>query len=98
VTNVIKLSTQNTFLSINVLIYHMFVLSLYQQIKTTNNMEEYKGLKLGDKVKNKWREKTLQNCKIIEISENRLPLIKVIAEDGEEHFIPYMDIQLLNNK
>jgi len=60
-------------------------------------MEEYKGFKLGDKVKNKHREKTVQNCEIIEISEKRLPLIKVI-ENGEEHFIPYMDLQLLNKK
>jgi hypothetical protein len=61
-------------------------------------MDEYKGFKVGDRVKNKHREKTLQNCEIIEISEKRLPNILVIGEDGEEHIIPYMDMQLLNNK
>ena len=59
-------------------------------------MDEYKGFKVGDKVKNKWRENTLQNCEIIEISEKRLPNILVIAEDGEEHIIPYMDMELIN--
>lgn len=59
-------------------------------------MNEYKGFKVGDKVKNKWRENTLQNCEIIEITEKRLPIILVIAEDGEEHIIPYMDMELLN--
>ena len=59
-------------------------------------LQEYKGFKVGDKVKNKWREKTLQNCEIIEIRENRLPLIDVIDENGERRFIPHMDMQLLN--
>lgn len=61
-------------------------------------MDEYKGFKVGDKVRNKYREKTLQNCEIIEINEKKLPIIFVIAEDGEEHIIPYMDMELINNK
>lgn len=58
-------------------------------------LQEYKGFKVGDKVKNKWMEKTLQNCEIVKIRENRLPLIDVIDENGESHFIPYMDMKLL---
>ena len=54
-------------------------------------MKEYKGFKVGDKVKHKFREMKYLNCEIVEIDENRLPLIKVV-EDGEESELPYMDL------
>lgn len=55
-------------------------------------MDEYKGFKIGDKVKHMFREKKYQNCEIIEINEDRLPLIKVI-EGSETSELPYMDLK-----
>jgi len=55
-------------------------------------MNEYKGFKIGDIVRHKFRETKYQNCEIIKISENRLPLIKVI-EDGVESELPWMDLE-----
>jgi hypothetical protein len=60
-------------------------------------MENYKGFKVGDSVRHRFRENKYQRCKIIEINENRLPLIKVLCEDGfyksnEESELPYMDL------
>jgi hypothetical protein len=58
-------------------------------------MKEYKGFKIGDNVKHKFRDKRYQNCEITEIREDRLPLIDVIdLETGEAHLFPYMDIAL----
>jgi len=59
-------------------------------------MMEYKGFKIGNKVKHKFRENKYLNCEIIEISENRLPLIKVI-ENGEISELPFMDITLIKS-
>lgn len=61
-------------------------------------MNEYKGFKIGDKVRHKFRDKQYQNCEIIEISERRLPLIKVSIDGNLDDTaeLPYMDLQLLN--
>lgn len=60
-------------------------------------MKEYKGFKVGDNVKHRFRDAKHQNCEIIEISENRLPLIKVI-ENGIISELPYMDLVLIKTK
>ena len=54
-------------------------------------MKTYKGFKVGDLIKHKFRDMQYQNCRIIEINENRLPLIKVIDNEGISE-LPYMDI------
>lgn len=61
-------------------------------MKTNNYLEEYRGFKIGDIVRNIHRVDTLQRCEIVEILESRLPLILVI-ENNEEHFIPVMDMK-----
>jgi hypothetical protein len=54
-------------------------------------------LKVGDNVKHKFRENKYQKGTIIAMEEYRLPLVKVLFEDGfygpnEESEIPYMDL------
>jgi hypothetical protein len=56
-------------------------------------MKTYKGFKIGDKVRHKFRDNKYQNCEIIEIRADRLPLIKVI-ENGVTSELPYMDIEI----
>ena len=45
-------------------------------------MADKKDLKIGDKVKHRWRENKYQNCTIIEVEEGCNGGIKVICEDG----------------
>ena len=45
-------------------------------------MKDKKDLKIGDKVKHRWRENKYQNCTIIEVEEGCNGGIKVICEDG----------------
>jgi hypothetical protein len=58
-------------------------------------MTEYKGFKIGDIVKHRFRETIYQNCKIVKINESRLPLISVV-ECGVKSELPWMDLAHVN--
>ncbi len=48
--------------------------------------------KIGDKVRHKFREHIHQNCEVVGIDKDRLPLIKVV-ENGVESELPWMDLE-----